>query len=144
MSNFPSTGALPRLPLSTRRDVDHIIRWTLLARASPTPIRWSPWAAVWAFREPVRAAPSRRPCGHGHGRRRRRRIVRSVAQRDERAPSGDLRMALAALTSDDSRWGRTWRDVMQHRFSDAEHPNEGLDNHALKPADRGDPVGTAG
>lgn len=41
-------------------------------------------------------------------------------------PPGDLRMALAALT-DDSEWGLTWRDVLQHRFD-----GEGeLDNHAL-------------
>lgn len=31
-------------------------------------------------------------------------------------PPGDLRMALAALC-DDGEWGRTWRDVMQHRFT---------------------------
>ncbi|WP_066463026.1 uridine diphosphate-N-acetylglucosamine-binding protein YvcK [Sanguibacter suarezii] len=31
-------------------------------------------------------------------------------------PPGDLRMALAALC-DDSDWGRTWRDVLQHRFT---------------------------
>jgi len=30
-------------------------------------------------------------------------------------PPGDLRMALAALC-EDSRWGRLWRDVLQHRF----------------------------
>ena len=30
-------------------------------------------------------------------------------------PPGDLRMALAALC-DDADWGRTWRDVVQHRF----------------------------
>ncbi|GAA4975787.1 gluconeogenesis factor YvcK family protein [Kineococcus glutinatus] len=30
-------------------------------------------------------------------------------------PPGDLRMALSALC-DDSEWGRTWRDVLQHRF----------------------------
>ena len=30
-------------------------------------------------------------------------------------PPGDLRMALAALT-DDTEWGHTWRDVLQHRF----------------------------
>ncbi len=37
--------------------------------------------------------------------------------RDEFAvlPPGDLRMALAALC-DDSEWGYTWRDVLQHRF----------------------------
>lgn len=41
-------------------------------------------------------------------------------------PPGDLRMALASLC-DDSEWGLTWRDVMQHRFrTDGE-----LDNHAL-------------
>ncbi|MEO7746316.1 MAG: uridine diphosphate-N-acetylglucosamine-binding protein YvcK [Actinomycetota bacterium] len=31
-------------------------------------------------------------------------------------PPGDLRMALAALC-DDTQWGRTWRDVLQHRFA---------------------------
>ncbi|CAA9435115.1 MAG: FIG002813: LPPG:FO 2-phospho-L-lactate transferase like, CofD-like [uncultured Quadrisphaera sp.] len=31
-------------------------------------------------------------------------------------PPGDLRMALAALC-DDTEWGRTWRDVLQHRFA---------------------------
>ncbi|GII99161.1 putative cofD-like protein [Sediminihabitans luteus] len=41
-------------------------------------------------------------------------------------PPGDLRMALAALC-DDSEWGRTWRDVLQHRFSSAGD----LDNHAV-------------
>lgn len=30
-------------------------------------------------------------------------------------PPGDLRMALAALCGDDS-WGRTWEQVIQHRF----------------------------
>lgn len=41
-------------------------------------------------------------------------------------PPGDLRMALAALC-DDSDWGRTWRDVLQHRF----HTSGPLDQHAL-------------
>lgn len=31
-------------------------------------------------------------------------------------PPGDLRMALAALCSDDE-WGRTWERILQHRFS---------------------------
>lgn len=31
-------------------------------------------------------------------------------------PPGDLRMALAALC-DDSEWGQTWGDVLQHRFT---------------------------
>ena len=31
-------------------------------------------------------------------------------------PPGDLRMALAALCGDDE-WGRTWSDVLQHRFT---------------------------
>ena len=30
-------------------------------------------------------------------------------------PPGDLRMALAALCGEDE-WGRTWADVVQHRF----------------------------
>ncbi|HET8613901.1 MAG TPA: uridine diphosphate-N-acetylglucosamine-binding protein YvcK [Actinomycetales bacterium] len=41
-------------------------------------------------------------------------------------PPGDLRMALAALCADGD-WGRTWRDVLQHRF--ASHGE--LHNHAL-------------
>ena len=41
-------------------------------------------------------------------------------------PPGDLRMALASLT-DDSEWGLTWRDVLQHRFNGQGE----LDNHAL-------------
>ncbi|MFD1211469.1 uridine diphosphate-N-acetylglucosamine-binding protein YvcK [Arthrobacter sp. GCM10027362] len=45
-------------------------------------------------------------------------------------PPGDLRMALAALC-DDTEWGRTWRDVMQHRFKSAEHTEASLDNHAV-------------
>lgn len=31
-------------------------------------------------------------------------------------PPGDLRMALAALCSDDD-WGRTWEQILQHRFT---------------------------
>jgi uncharacterized cofD-like protein len=41
-------------------------------------------------------------------------------------PPGDLRMALTAL-SDDSDWGRTWGDVLQHRFRSA----GSLDQHAV-------------
>lgn len=46
-------------------------------------------------------------------------------------PPGDLRMALSALC-DDTDWGRTWRDVMQHRFTskDPDQPLT-LENHAL-------------
>lgn len=41
-------------------------------------------------------------------------------------PPGDLRMALAALCSDDE-WGRSWAQIMQYRFtSDGE-----LDGHAV-------------
>ena len=47
-------------------------------------------------------------------------------------PPGDLRMALSALC-DDTDWGRTWRDVMQHRFSAPEGYNDEfpLEYHAL-------------
>jgi uncharacterized cofD-like protein len=45
-------------------------------------------------------------------------------------PPGDLRMALAALC-DDTDWGRTWRDVMQHRFTSTEGVEGSLDDHAL-------------
>jgi len=41
-------------------------------------------------------------------------------------PPGDLRMALSALC-ENSEWGRTWRDVLQHRFT-SDGP---LDGHAL-------------
>lgn len=41
-------------------------------------------------------------------------------------PPGDLRMALAALC-DDSDWGHTWRDVLQHRFGG----RGDLNGHAL-------------
>uniref|UniRef100_UPI0035634342 gluconeogenesis factor YvcK family protein n=1 Tax=Actinotalea sp. TaxID=1872145 RepID=UPI0035634342 len=41
-------------------------------------------------------------------------------------PPGDLRMALAALC-DDTDWGHTWRDVLQHRF----HSQGPLDQHAV-------------
>jgi len=43
-------------------------------------------------------------------------------------PPGDLRMALAALCRDDE-WGRTWADVLQHRFSsDGELHNHSVGN----------------
>ncbi len=41
-------------------------------------------------------------------------------------PPGDLRMALAALCSDDT-WGRDWADIMQYRFT-SDGP---LNGHAL-------------
>lgn len=44
-------------------------------------------------------------------------------------PPGDLRMALAALC-DDTDWGRTWRDVMQHRFRSPRGTGT-LDDHAM-------------
>ncbi|WP_104179593.1 uridine diphosphate-N-acetylglucosamine-binding protein YvcK [Arthrobacter sp. B0490] len=45
-------------------------------------------------------------------------------------PPGDLRMALAALC-DDTDWGRTWRDVMQHRFTSRHGVESPLDDHAM-------------
>ncbi|MDO4613490.1 MAG: uridine diphosphate-N-acetylglucosamine-binding protein YvcK [Actinomycetaceae bacterium] len=41
-------------------------------------------------------------------------------------PPGDLRMALSALC-DDSEWGLTWRDAIQHRFDS----HGALNGHAL-------------
>lgn len=41
-------------------------------------------------------------------------------------PPGDLRMALAALCADDD-WGRTWAQIMQHRFVS----NGELNGHAM-------------
>jgi len=45
-------------------------------------------------------------------------------------PPGDLRMALSALC-DDTDWGRTWRDVMQHRFEPGKGRGGSLDHHAM-------------
>lgn len=46
-------------------------------------------------------------------------------------PPGDLRMALAALCGDD-RWGRTWAQVLQHRFAtDGEMNGHSLGNLLL-------------
>lgn len=45
-------------------------------------------------------------------------------------PPGDLRMALTALC-DDTDWGRTWADVMQHRFRSKDGIRGSLDNHAM-------------
>ncbi|WP_284988223.1 uridine diphosphate-N-acetylglucosamine-binding protein YvcK [Arthrobacter sp. efr-133-TYG-120] len=45
-------------------------------------------------------------------------------------PPGDLRMALSALC-DDTDWGRTWRDVMQHRFKTPSGREGSLDDHAM-------------
>lgn len=45
-------------------------------------------------------------------------------------PPGDLRMALSALC-DDSDWGMTWRDVMQHRFGSLPHRPTSLEGHTL-------------
>ncbi|MGO4584358.1 uridine diphosphate-N-acetylglucosamine-binding protein YvcK [Arthrobacter sp. 2RAF6] len=45
-------------------------------------------------------------------------------------PPGDLRMALSALC-DDTDWGRTWRDVMQHRFRTPNGRRGSLDDHAM-------------
>ncbi|QCU78124.1 uridine diphosphate-N-acetylglucosamine-binding protein YvcK [Citricoccus sp. SGAir0253] len=53
-----------------------------------------------------------------------------IRQEMDVLPPGDLRMALAALC-DDTDWGRTWRDVMQHRFRSREGVDGTLDNHAL-------------
>lgn len=49
-----------------------------------------------------------------------------LRQEFEIFPPGDLRMALSALCADDE-WGRTWAQIMQHRFvSDGS-----LDGHAM-------------
>ncbi|WP_026533949.1 gluconeogenesis factor YvcK family protein [Arthrobacter sp. H14] len=45
-------------------------------------------------------------------------------------PPGDLRMALSALC-DDTDWGRTWRDVMQHRFQPDVSRAGTLNGHAM-------------
>jgi uncharacterized cofD-like protein len=47
-------------------------------------------------------------------------------------PPGDLRMALAALCSDDD-WGRTWARILQHRFGggSTDGVDEGLRGHSV-------------
>lgn len=45
-------------------------------------------------------------------------------------PPGDLRMALAALC-DDTEWGRTWAQIMQHRFRSRDGVTGSLDDHAM-------------
>ncbi len=53
-----------------------------------------------------------------------------IRQEMDVLPPGDLRMALAALC-DDTDWGTTWRDVMQHRFKSKDGVDGTLDDHAL-------------
>ena len=129
---LPPTGAFPRLPLSSGADAD--------PHHSPDP----------SARRPGGASPSVVALGGGHGLSANLAALRRITPvltavvtvaddggssgrlRDELGvlPPGDLRMALAALC-DDSEWGRTWRDVMQHRFSSSEGRTTTLDNHAL-------------
>lgn len=129
---LPPTGAFPRLPLSSRADVD--------PHHSPDP----------SARRPGGGSPSVVALGGGHGLSANLAALRRITPlltavvtvaddggssgrlRDELGvlPPGDLRMALAALC-DDSEWGRTWRDVMQHRFSSTAERATALDNHAL-------------
>ncbi|KUG56376.1 2-phospho-L-lactate transferase [Kocuria rosea subsp. polaris] len=129
---LPPTGAFPRLPLSSGADVD--------PHHSPDP----------SHRRPGGDSPSVAALGGGHGLAANLAALRRITPlltavvtvaddggssgrlRDELGvlPPGDLRMALAALC-DDSEWGRTWRDVMQHRFSASDGRSTTLDNHAL-------------
>lgn len=128
----PPTGAFPRLPLSSRADVD--------PNHSLDP----------SARRPGGDSPSVVALGGGHGLSANLAALRRITPlltavvtvaddggssgrlRDELGvlPPGDLRMALAALC-DDSEWGRTWRDVMQHRFSSSAGRSTTLENHAL-------------
>ncbi|MFI7581905.1 uridine diphosphate-N-acetylglucosamine-binding protein YvcK [Kocuria kalidii] len=129
---LPPTGAFPRLPLGSGADAD--------PHHSPDP----------SARRPGGGSPSVVALGGGHGLAANLAALRRITPvltavvtvaddggssgrlRDELGvlPPGDLRMALAALC-DDSEWGRTWRDVMQHRFSSLEGRSTTLDNHAL-------------
>jgi len=127
----PPTGTFPRLPLSSRTDAD-------------------PHHSPDAARRPGGGSTSVVALGGGHGlsanlsalRRITPAVTAVVTVADDGGssgrlrselgvlPPGDLRMALAALC-DDSEWGRTWRDVMQHRFSSTPERTTTLDNHAL-------------
>ncbi|SDQ44451.1 uridine diphosphate-N-acetylglucosamine-binding protein YvcK [Quadrisphaera sp. DSM 44207] len=92
------------------------------------------------------AGPAVVACGGGHGlaaslsalRHLSERLTAVVTVADDGGssgrlreefgvlPPGDLRMALSALC-DDTEWGRTWRDVLQHRF----HTDGALHDHAV-------------
>ncbi len=96
--------------------------------------------------EPTKARPSVVTLGGGHGLAASLAALRHVTDRltavvtvaDDGGssgrlrrqlgvlPPGDLRMALAALCGDDE-WGRTWSEVLQHRFA---HDGE-LKGHAV-------------
>ena len=128
----PPTGAFPRRPLGSRADAD--------PHHSLDP----------STRRAGGVSPSVAALGGGHGLSANLAALRRITPaltavvtvaddggssgrlRDELdvLPPGDLRMALAALC-DDSEWGRTWRDVMQHRFSASDGRSTPLDNHAL-------------
>lgn len=54
----------------------------------------------------------------------------TIRQEMDVLPPGDLRMALAALC-DDTDWGRTWHDTLQHRFTTNPESAGTLNNHAL-------------
>ena len=49
-----------------------------------------------------------------------------LRQEFNQLPPGDLRMALAALCSDDA-WGRGWAEIVQHRFTSSGE----LNGHSL-------------
>ena len=122
------------------------------ASSIATPSQPFPAAAFFAGQEPPAMARLRRPSvvafGGGHGLSGSLSALRQVTDaltaivtvadnggssgriRRELGglPPGDLRMALAALCGDDE-WGRTWADVLQHRFGG---PSEGgLHGHAM-------------
>ncbi len=88
--------------------------WWRSAAATASPRRWRRCAG-WS--PSVTAVVTVADNGGSSGRLRREFGV---------LPPGDLRQALAALCGDDD-WGRTWANVLQHRFaSDGE-----MDKHAV-------------
>jgi uncharacterized cofD-like protein len=119
---LPPSGAFPRPPLAARADADahHAADPSVVALGGGHGLSAN-LAALRRITPALTAVVTVADDGGSSGR-----------LRDELGvlPPGDLRMALAALC-DDSEWGRTWRDVMQHRFRSPERGATGLDHHAL-------------
>lgn len=112
------TGILPQVPLENRSGAGSELKVAALGGGHGLAASLS---ALRLITSEVTAVVTVADDGGSSGRLRQELGV---------LPPGDLRMALAALC-DDTDWGRTWRDVMQHRFSSKDGAAGSLDNHAM-------------
>ncbi|WP_427017718.1 gluconeogenesis factor YvcK family protein [Pseudarthrobacter sp. P1] len=112
------TGILPQVPLHSRTSAGSDLRVTALGGGHGLAASLS---ALRLITSELTAVVTVADDGGSSGRLREELGV---------LPPGDLRMALAALC-DDTDWGRTWRDVMQHRFTSKGGAGGSLDNHAM-------------